>query len=59
MLGTTVMIQNSISIEKKTMEGKIGLQIDLIKESDGILYPVEIIKMSAIPTTAMVKHFKR
>ena len=58
MLGTTVMIQNSISIEKKTMEGKIGLQIDLIKESDGILYPVEI-KMSAIPTTAMVKHFKR
>ena len=40
------------------MEGKIGLQIDLIKESDGILYPVEI-KMSAIPTTAMVKHFKR
>lgn len=33
-------------------------EIDLIKESDGILYPIEI-KMSATPTTAMAKHFKR
>lgn len=33
-------------------------EIDLIKENNGILYPMEI-KMSATPTVSMAKHFKR
>ncbi len=33
-------------------------EVDLIKEVDGVLYPIEI-KMSATPTVEMAKHFKR
>lgn len=33
-------------------------EIDLIKESDGILYPIEI-KMTTSPDSAMVRHFDR